>query len=479
MGRLSPLVAVAALAAAACSTPAGSPFFDAWESAWSGGDGYELARYYHPDAALRDAQPDLEITYPAGFLNATTDGDGRAWLAEWFEVQTQPQQRTVTGLFVDEQDAVAVMTVPGLSAAVLFDLRMEGEAILTQTMLRWRDSRKQYGTPDDRLNPTDTLVADYLAAWAGDGQPHALYADEATLHTHSHGTLSGAEDIAAAAPLLTLPGAVLGRVAAGEYEGPALFVEPGGDPGTVAFVATTSSECTARVAVVLTMSGGQIVAERRLVDAGLPDPCPPGDRWWESLSVPPPVDEQVTGTVAHPDGYAIELVNGTPELVRFVEWGLARFTAAGLDAPPVETVSFAPIPACRDVSGVVVEDAFGSPDLVLCSDAYAVCRPDRATCSSFDVSVRFALLHELGHAWLLAEADGNVQEAFLEATGLDTWRSPDVPWHRRGAERAADTLAWGLIDAEVGLTRFGGPPCAEAAATFEILTGTAPPRTCP
>ncbi len=49
-----------------------------------------------------------------------------------------------------------------------------------------------------------------------------------------------------------------------------------------------------------------------------------------------------------------------------------------------------------------------------------------------------------------------------------------MPWHRRGVEHAAETIAWGLMDLALPLTRLGGPGCAQAARGFAALTGADP-----
>jgi hypothetical protein len=92
--------------------------------------------------------------------------------------------------------------------------------------------------------------------------------------------------------------------------------------------------------------------------------------------------------------------------------------------------------------------------------------------------VRFSLLHELAHVWLLGHLDDGTRAAFLEAEGLPVWRSSEVPWHLRGVEQAADTIAWGLMDERIPLTRFGSPDCEATAGSFELLTGTRPLLAC-
>ena len=84
----------------------------------------------------------------------------------------------------------------------------------------------------------------------------------------------------------------------------------------------------------------------------------------------------------------------------------------------------------------------------------------------------FLALHELGHAWERFNLDDRDRAEFLELTDLTTWRSTDVTWHARGAESAANVLAFGLLSA----------PLANAGRhtreleEFKALTGIESPR---
>jgi hypothetical protein len=473
------------VAAAACASdravdrePAGGDaFFSAWAEAWSGGDPYDIVRFYDLEVAVESAQPDLELTNPAGFSDTTTEGHGRAWLAEWIAEHTNPRPRRVTSLFIGPASAIAVMAVDSLNTAVVQRMEVDPDGITAQATLRWRDAHKAGGAPDLRLAWVDDLVERYAAVWAepAPGALTGLYAADAELHGPGS-SVRGIDAVKASAAALTLDDAEVVVAAAGNRTGPAVFVVPGRDTRHVVFLVGTAAggECGVLAVSVNLNTERRIVAERRLAAAG----CGSAPTWWRSLEMPLPVEAQVTGSVPHPDGDDIPLINGTPELARLVEWALGRFVAAGIGAPTVESVTFAPVPACRDVAGVVVENDGRTPDLTQCTDAYAACRPDRSSCRRFDRSVRFALLHELAHVWALGYLDDEVREAFLEREGLPVWRSRDVPWHLRGVEQAADTIAWGLMDERIPLTRFGSPECAATAGAFELLTGAAPLQPC-
>jgi hypothetical protein len=393
-------------------------------------------------------------------------------LSRWIAEHTDPRSREIEGVFADPSEVAVVLSIGELDTAVMQHLTMDRSGITHQTTLRWRDAHKPGGSPDGRLAWVDDLVARYLAFRlepTPDGAA-GLYHEDATVEPVPIGQTGS----------FALGDPRVAEVLAGDRSGPAAFVVPGAEPDIVGFVLETGlpGDCATRIVVSLGLEDRRIVTEQRMAEAGTPESCR-GERpdlpdWWIDIEVPPLLEEQVTGTAMHPDGYDIPLVNGTEELQRLVVWGLGRFVEAGIGAPRVESISFDPVPACRDVSGIVVEDNGRSPNLVQCTDPYAACRPDRASCTSFDVSVRFALLHELGHVWSLENLDDDRRAAFLDLSGLEVWRSGDVVWHRRGVERAADTIAWGLMDERVPLTRFGDPECEETAAAFGVLTGAGP-----
>jgi hypothetical protein len=287
-------------------------------------------------------------------------------------------------------------------------------------------------------------------------------------------------EAALVAPEFIYRDATIAPLATGSRTGPAIFV----GPDTAAFVlsATLSDGCAAEFVVNLTLENEMIVRERRMPTADTVRRCFPDEApeagWWNSLTTPPPVEEQVTGAVSQASGANIEIINGTAELERLLKWGLERFAHANLAPPLLRSATFAPVPACANVPGVVTEAENGAIDLVLCTDAQQACLPDRATCSEFRAADRLGMLHELGHAWLLDNLTDAAADDFLELNGLTDWLGVDTPWHRRGAEQAAEIIAWGLLEDQVRLVRIGDPPCAQIAAGYELLTGTAAGHQC-
>jgi ketosteroid isomerase-like protein len=481
------LISAAVWITAACSNGEGisaegqdaERFFDAWVEAWSSGDPYATARFYSHDVSFSLAQPDLELANPATFWDTTTQGHGRAWLAAWLLPQTI-HTRAIGDVFIDSENAVVTITIDELATSAWVQMRMGDADITEQATLRWRDAHKPSGAPDARLAWVDTLVGDYIAAWStGDTMAlEELYVEDATVDDAMADPVSGQAAIAAARRL-DLSAASLATIAPGQRSGSAVYVVPRIETEAVAIVVDAEVDgCQARTAILLNLEGRRITSERRLPALETLRTCFAGrlgmEGWWTDLQIPASLDEQVTSMVVGANGSEISIINGSPQLEQLLAWGLGRFSAAGLSPPTVESVSFAPVPRCAGLAGVVLENDAGAPDLVLCTDAYSACVPEFLTCTEFERSARFGLLHELAHVWLVENLDEEKQVSFMEATGAVTWRDEEVPWHMRGAERAAETMAWGLMDEPVQIIRLESPPCEIAAAGFGLLTGEQP-----
>lgn len=474
-------------ALAACGGPDSGiepeAYVEAWAAAFSSGDVYDTVAFYEPDVQISIAQPDLELTFSAGTWDATTQGEGRSWLANWLDRQTSPRPRTVEAVFAGVESVSAVVLVDDLDTAAWYAWEMGGTGIAGQQTLRWRDAHKPLGAPDPRLAPIDALLADYVDAWAGAASDRVagLYGDRAVFEANGV-RIEGVDAIAEAAAGHALDGARLVEIDAGSRRGPAVFVGrvERGEP--VGFVVETTDEagCVQRIATTITVESGVITSERRQPDPEAARRCGQalGAGWWQRLGPPPPLEEWVTGELPNEDGSAIEVVNGTPELEAFVGWALGRFTDAGLDQPILDSVTFGPVPACAGRAGAVFDDDVGSPALVQCTDAYAACVPAPADCGAYALSARFSLLHELAHVWLIQNVDDGTQAAFLEVFGITTWDDRQVPWHRRGVEHGAEVLAWGLLDEVVPLERIDDPPCEQLAEAWGTLTSTGAPHDC-
>ena len=89
------------------------------------------------------------------------------------------------------------------------------------------------------------------------------------------------------------------------------------------------------------------------------------------------------------------------------------------------------------------------------------------------------LLHELGHAWVRDGASAETRARFLEHWGLDSWNDRNDDWSDRGVERAADTIAYTLLQTEPT----DNPNILRFVCGYELLTGLPVPiearTTCP
>lgn len=233
--------------------------------------------------------------------------------------------------------------------------------------------------------------------------------------------------------------------------------------------------CVTQSLILLGLVDNRIATEQRLSEIASAQRCH-GDRfseagWWTGLKIPLPLEDQVTSELTVPGGSAIEIINGGPNLDRLALWGLDHFATAGLSPPRIESITFAPVPACATVAGVISERPDGPPDLVLCIDEYQSCLPAPATCLEFTLSARLGLLHEMAHVWLIQNLTDEERGHYLDWSSLIVWRDAETPWHLRAVENAAETLAWGLMDVPVQLARLGNPTC-ESLSAGELLTGS-------
>ncbi|MGA9598334.1 MAG: hypothetical protein WBV06_19420 [Acidimicrobiia bacterium] len=449
-------------------------FFAEWDAAWSGADPYDIVRFYDTDVVVGLIQDYRSLSLGAGFSDTAVTGDGRAWLTDWIDKQIEPRQRALDHVYVGRSEALALVTIDEDETAVAVSMTVTDTSITASTDMRWRDAHLPGGAPDNRLQWLDDLATTYAAAWTtGDEKLRALYQPGATIEAFSQPEVD--LDTALSMADLRYGDAVVSDVATGERAGPALFIGP--DSAAIGLEAKRDDGCLVQSVVLFTLQDQKIVTEKRLLTPDSVRRCfgndAPARGWWNALAVPVPVDEQVSGSVTANDGTEITIVNGTPELERLLEWGLGRFEATGLPAPRLASATFAPVPACASAPGLVTETVKDKADLILCTDAYEACLPDRASCTDFQPSVRLGMLHELGHAWLLENLSAKTESEFLALNDLSSWGDPAQPWHRRGAEQAAETMAWGLLEQPISLFRIGNPPCDTIAAGFELLTGTA------
>lgn len=159
----------------------------------------------------------------------------------------------------------------------------------------------------------------------------------------------------------------------------------------------------------------------------------------------------------------------TDDLAALVAWGIERFSRAGLAQPEVARTVTAPCTDDDSASAWVTLDREGAV-VTLCEDLQLCCRHNgdpEVPCSE----VEHCLLHEMAHVWIDAHVDDATKERFLAHSGATAWADPADPWHARGVEQAAETLAWALLQ-EPGSTPTGSESaCIRRTTGFAILTG--------
>lgn len=335
----------------------------------------------------------------------------------------------------------------------------------------------------------DALADRYLALWNGDpaGDPASVYHEEATVADTVLGeSVAGIDAIGRSAASRSWP--AIGQMSIIELPdgaGRAVHQTPSDRPWMgpeevmLLIEADDGTGCPGLMAVVLGLDGERVRWEQRYHDIDTARRChetttlQPG--WWNGLEIPPPVFSEQTGTVTH-DDMTIEILNGTPELELFVEWGLTRFDDAGIPLPKVASVSFIKAhTACYNLGGSSQHSALGA-NIMLCRTTDDICLDE--TCHSWAPRHRQLLLHELAHPWLEENTDEALRSEFLDSVELPRWRDPLDPWEQRGVERAADAIAFGLMDEPVDIAPMLAATCDERAASFRILTGADPMSSC-
>ncbi len=182
----------------------------------------------------------------------------------------------------------------------------------------------------------------------------------------------------------------------------------------------------------------------------------------------------LTSTMSFGD-VEVEVYDGVPELDAFVEWGFARYAAAGLPLPRIESITFSRARSrCTGHSGLATSEQGGA--ITLCATARDICLDDG--CHDWAKMWRHVWLHELAHPWLDQHVDADRRAVFLEVVGLSRWSDRDDEWILQGVERAADTLAYGLLDEPVHLMFELFGDCETRDQGFRTLTGTDPIAPC-
>ena len=484
---------------------AAEAYLDAWEAANVIGF-TNAAPFWTPDARV-------DMRELNGF-----DGTGRPAILQndrdWIQIpprfydgwdQADAGGSTPVGpIYLSREVGVQVSYIPDLKwyFADLSTVTSRGVVEMTDAMSIDAAGRFCDVVPTD----LDALVDGYVDAWASGERTRVgeLYADGAVLRDSiadiaASGTTAIANLGAADPAKGGLPGAVLpefpddgGR--AYFINGPFLQGAYPVDQLVLLLDVGPEGGCPGPVAVFLDLDDQKrITHEERFhrIDA-LRRCLPTEDRptgWWDEARIPETLDIRLTGWVSATP-HDIAIWNGDARVDPIVEWARTRFASLGLPPPRPSSVTFLP-----SVEGDRWE-TFGfltgsdAPDLGLPFTGPEAC-PD-GPCR-WSTAVRAATLHEFAHLWLTPKRySGRASydlprnwksetriTRFLEAHDL-TWHDPNLPWGQQGGERAAETIAWGLMDQPYTVdARLGPLTCAQLTTDFQNLTNTTPdPRAC-
>lgn len=345
----------------------------------------------------------------------------------------------------------------------------------------------------------DVLPGRYLRAWTS-GDPKAvatLYAGDAVVRDTLAGTvLAGRAGIEAAVTRAAHDEAV----APWRLRGARLYRMPDGR-GESAFTngwwlaapldrlvlivdAELATGCRGHVAAVLDITAGLVTRDERFYRVDDARRCLSGrglpDGWWSRVPIPSTLP--ITH-VSVPGREATTVWNGNPAADALLRWGYGRFAQAGLPPPAVEWVRVVAADPAVCLSG---------PRRPL-DPMLAVC--DRGGGLPPTGQARAAVLHGLAHHWLDARAPQHpVCWAVVTKPGQ---RGCVRPVTDEAAERAADVIAWGLMDQPWLPPHFGGTAagsahpepdlqplrtpaslCRSLTEQFRLLTGAAPLQRC-
>jgi hypothetical protein len=453
------------------------PWFAALLEARRQGE-HNLLGFYDPDVVIDD---------PDG-LRAEVRGrsEALAHLSDSLPAEVYQRQLT-TGIFLGATTAITGERITSTGSMLPVDvvyihemgprgIRHESTA---ESIVAWRRS-----SPDDpRLLAVDRIARRYVQGWStGRAAPLAgLYAPGASIRDDFLALRADGLDVPALvtqagdqgglpdARVTSLPG----------FGGPGIFLAAASDTkqpigSLVLLLDHATAGCTATDAVVLNLEGaGRIARERRFHRSQDWVRCTgttPPQGWWDTLPVPATLVRTRSGLVVS-GASKIVMFNSTPALDSVLTWAMDRFRAAGLDPPAPSDVTFyaSTVDLCRGIEGLTVEGSVS-----LCFDESALCIDE--ACTQMRTWPRIATLHELAHVWMADHVARERQSRFVEAARLPTWANVRHPWHERGVELAAATIAWALMSEPTQMSESLTPrSCARLSELYSLLTDRAPP----
>ena len=146
-------------------------------------------------------------------------------------------------------------------------------------------------------------------------------------------------------------------------------------------------------------------------------------------------------------------------------WALRRLEQAGIDLPTMTIVFHDNYEACGMRQGM----------LRIAGDQITL-----DECERLPHDIRRSLLHELVHAWDYGTdaLTDDVRNDLLRLRNLQAWEGADLEWEHRGAEHAAEIVAWGLMEARIQIPSSvwdaGSNGTEELAEAYRLLTGSDP-----
>jgi hypothetical protein len=173
----------------------------------------------------------------------------------------------------------------------------------------------------------------------------------------------------------------------------------------------------------------------------------------------------VHGYTDHCPTEHLEIQGGSVEQRATVMWAAGRFKEVGLDFPRPPLYLYEGTMQCGGYAG--------STHVLPESVTVHVCVEGHGDLARI-------VLHEFAHAWDLAFGgiSKETRTDFLALRGLGEWNDSNDDWAERGAEQAAEIIAWGLQESVARIpTRvaLAGPNDLESlASAFQVLVGAPP-----
>jgi hypothetical protein len=179
------------------------------------------------------------------------------------------------------------------------------------------------------------------------------------------------------------------------------------------------------------------------------------------VAPPVPVPSSTPPVAAAESPIAPAVAGLSDAQVAIVRHALGLYDEAGLVLPPVSINGRVDRSVCNGKLGIH-RDRGGFSTIDLCTTAVGT------------VALRL-VLHELAHAWVMANVGEETTTAFQQLRGWEYWWDYErADWADNGSEQAAEIVMWGLIDRPIRMTKIDDASCAALHTGFVLLTGRAP-----